>query len=1047
MHDDELLSGELHDSDQLLRAHPARKSVRGHITGYRSRFVRIGWSVFATTLIAAFLTVPAFLASAGTTTSNLNWSAPVAVNTTYPFSYFGIAGTDVADVSCTGISSTPMCIGVGANGVFASSNAADSSASEWTMTPSILISQNATGYSLDATTCATDGTSPFCIAGGLYGYGNTPVVISSNNPTSGPGAWAKFAPTASLFTGGAGTLSGNINDVACAPNGGLCAVNELIYNSSGLSKVTSDEVVVTTNPGAASPTWSATPVSSNTGLTSITCPSATECVGVDSLGNVFVGTGLGGNLSWSPTSLDPSGGGFNALACVSTSLCVTADNTGDIFAFNPAISPLTAISHFATSQTSGFSSLVCPSTSFCAGVFNDGKLYTSANPGGAAATWTVTSSLSGLTQISCPSATLCVAVDGIGDIFTSNNLGSSTPIWSTRATSSGGAQPLSVDCLSTTFCLVGTSNGGMWTSTDPGTAPPTWQLVDVPLIGASAFVNVSCPSSSFCAAVDYLGNVFTSTNPSGGASAWSSVSIDPSGLFASISCPTASFCAAVDDSGHVFTSTNPSGGASAWSSASIDASISNQLSSISCPSASFCAAVDYLGNVFTSTSPSGGASAWSSASIDPNSGFIAITCPSASFCAAIDYSGHLFTSTNPSGGASAWSSVSIDTSGQLSSISCPSASFCAAGDYVGNVFTSTSPSGGASAWSQTSIDASSGFLAITCPSASFCAGIDYSGNVLTSNDPSGGAAAWSSTAIDANSGLSSISCSSASFCSAVDDHGNVVTALPIQSIVFTSTNPSPATVGATYTPAATGGASGNPVTFTIDAHSTSGACTIASGVVSFTGPGTCIIDANQAPSTNYSAASQVQQSVTVLPPALIAQSPLSITTLSGQVGTALTLATSGGSGAGQVTYAVTNGTAANCAIVTDSLTASSPGTCIVTATKAADTTYLMVSSSPTNITLTAKALPAKPATVTVPFVAESSALSAGAKRSLLALSTKLVAGGSVTIVGFARNNAKLAKSRASAVARYLRGRVNIHESLKTVTKTGVNRVTVTTTKQ
>ena len=83
----------------------------------------------------------------------------------------------------------------------------------------------------------------FAIAGGLYGYGNTPVIISSNNSTGGASAWTTFTPTASVFTGGGGNFNGNINDVACAPNGGLCAANELIYNYSGLNEVTSDEVV------------------------------------------------------------------------------------------------------------------------------------------------------------------------------------------------------------------------------------------------------------------------------------------------------------------------------------------------------------------------------------------------------------------------------------------------------------------------------------------------------------------------------------------------------------------------------------------------------------------------------------------------------------------------------------------------------------------------------------------------------------------------------------------------------------------------------------
>ncbi|KTD55481.1 hypothetical protein Lsan_3437, partial [Legionella santicrucis] len=56
-----------------------------------------------------------------------------------------------------------------------------------------------------------------------------------------------------------------------------------------------------------------------------------------------------------------------------------------------------------------------------------------------------------------------------------------------------------------------------------------------------------------------------------------------------------------------------------------------------------------------------------------------------------------------------------------------------------------------------------------------------------------------------------------------------------QTITFTSTPPSNATIGGTYTVTATGGISGNPVVFSIDANSTSGACTISGSLVSFTG--------------------------------------------------------------------------------------------------------------------------------------------------------------------------------------------------------------------
>jgi hypothetical protein len=84
-----------------------------------------------------------------------------------------------------------------------------------------------------------------------------------------------------------------------------------------------------------------------------------------------------------------------------------------------------------------------------------------------------------------------------------------------------------------------------------------------------------------------------------------------------------------------------------------------------------------------------------------------------------------------------------------------------------------------------------------------------------------------------------------------------------QTISFTSANPSPATVGASYTPTATA-TSGLSVTFVLDAASTG--CSLSGGVVSFTAAGTCVIIANQPGDATYIAAPQVQQSITVLVP-------------------------------------------------------------------------------------------------------------------------------------------------------------------------------------
>jgi hypothetical protein len=96
------------------------------------------------------------------------------------------------------------------------------------------------------------------------------------------------------------------------------------------------------------------------------------------------------------------------------------------------------------------------------------------------------------------------------------------------------------------------------------------------------------------------------------------------------------------------------------------------------------------------------------------------------------------------------------------------------------------------------------------------------------------------------------------------DIGAVELALIPQTITFTSPPPPNAVVGGpSYPVSATGGASGSPVSFSVDASSSS-VCSISGSTVSFIGVGTCVIDANQAGNAAYSAAPQVQLSFNVV---------------------------------------------------------------------------------------------------------------------------------------------------------------------------------------
>jgi hypothetical protein len=101
-----------------------------------------------------------------------------------------------------------------------------------------------------------------------------------------------------------------------------------------------------------------------------------------------------------------------------------------------------------------------------------------------------------------------------------------------------------------------------------------------------------------------------------------------------------------------------------------------------------------------------------------------------------------------------------------------------------------------------------------------------------------------------------------------------------QTITFTGPGTGPEAQGGTVTVSATGGGSGNPVTFTSLTTTVCTAPTSSHGVTttSLIAPGTCTIAANQAGNTNYLAAHQVTMTFTVTPVIVLTVTPATITT-------------------------------------------------------------------------------------------------------------------------------------------------------------------------
>jgi hypothetical protein len=156
-------------------------------------------------------------------------------------------------------------------------------------------------------------------------------------------------------------------------------------------------------------------------------------------------------------------------------------------------------------------------------------------------------------------------------------------------------------------------------------------------------------------------------------------------------------------------------------------------------------------------------------------------------------------------------------------------------------------------------------------------------------------------------------------------------------------------IGNTLTLATSGGSGSGSVSFALVSAGSAG-CSVASAVLSATSAGTCTVSATKAADSTYASATTGSVTVTV---SKRDQSALSITTVATQLGTTLTLATSGGSGSGSVSFTLVSAGSAGCSVASAVLSATSVGTCTVSATKSSDATYGAATSGATTITVTA----------------------------------------------------------------------------------------------
>ena len=142
-----------------------------------------------------------------------------------------------------------------------------------------------------------------------------------------------------------------------------------------------------------------------------------------------------------------------------------------------------------------------------------------------------------------------------------------------------------------------------------------------------------------------------------------------------------------------------------------------------------------------------------------------------------------------------------------------------------------------------------------------------------------------------------------------------------------------------------GGSGTGAVSYGVTSGSAS--CSVASGVVSARYVGSCLLTTTKAADTNYSQA-QITNTLTFIK---ATQAALVVTSISSVYGSPLALVTSGGSGSGTVSFALSDAGTASCSVSGSLLSFTAVGTCRVVATRDADSVFDSRSSAVTTITI------------------------------------------------------------------------------------------------
>jgi hypothetical protein len=292
-------------------------------------------------------------------------------------------------------------------------------------------------------------------------------------------------------------------------------------------------------------------VDSGNQLADVSCPSHTQCTGVDELGREVTFNPLAGEVL-NDTQVDPSGTRLLGVGCPSTRICATIDRHGHTLIFNPLRANSVTEVGEGIGGVAFTGSVSCPSVRQCTANY-EGLLVTFDPTAPTKVALVDLPSSNPRVWISCPALHQCIGVWATPLHESAFDPLSTTALAST--TIPGYFNPHDISCPSPHQCttiaerpldgevLPGEEEALTFDPRSP--LSPTAASVD-------SAVSLSCPTTRFCMAVNG-GEIADEGSPP--TTEWTHTVVGGAVGLQRIDCVSAGECVAVDEAGDAFVAT------------------------------------------------------------------------------------------------------------------------------------------------------------------------------------------------------------------------------------------------------------------------------------------------------------------------------------------------------------------------------------------------------------------------------------------------------------------------------------------------------------